>query len=87
MTLNIIFFLTTADDLSAHNSGTEVSITGQNSILTKEVHNKFYSLNILQHLEKDVCAVASWDSSIHDSLYLNKATDRKMFDFFQRKFG
>lgn len=63
--------------MSTHNSGTEVSITGQNSILSKEVHNKFYSLNILQHLEKDVCAVASWDSSIHDSVHLNKITDRK----------
>lgn len=66
-----------ADDLSTHNSGAEVSITGHNSILPKEVHNKFYCLNILQHLEKDVCAVASWDSSIHDSLHLNRVTDRK----------
>lgn len=65
-----------ADDMSTHQSGEEVTITGHNSILPKEVGNKFYSLHILQHLEKDVCAVASWDSSIHDSVHLNKITDR-----------
>lgn len=65
-----------ADDMSTHQSGEEVTITGHNSILPKEVGNKFYSLHILQHLEKDVCAVASWDSSIHDSIHLNKITDR-----------
>lgn len=37
--------------------------------------NKFYTLQINHHLEKDVCAVASWDSSIHDSVHLNKVTD------------
>lgn len=61
--------------MSTHQSGEEVTITGHNSILPKEVGNKFYSLHILQHLEKDVCAVASWDSSIHDSNHLNKITD------------
>lgn len=65
-----------ADDMSTHQSGEEVTITGHNSILPKEVGNKFYSLHILQHLEKDVCAVASWYSSIHDSIHLNKITDR-----------
>lgn len=67
----------TADDMSTHQSGEEVTVTGHNSILSKEVGNKFYSLHILQHLEKDVCAVASWDSSIHDSIHLNKITDRE----------
>lgn len=66
-----------ADDLSTHHSGEEISITGHNSILSKEIGSKFYGLHILQHLEKDVCAVSSWDSSIHDSNHLNKVTERK----------
>lgn len=28
-------------------------------------------------MHKDVSAVAAWDSSIHDSVHLNKVTDRK----------
>lgn len=66
-----------ADDLSTHPSGEEVTVTGINSILPKEDGRQFYELKILQHLEKDVCAIASWDSSIHDSQYLNKVTERK----------
>lgn len=64
-----------ADDLSAQNSSEEVSIAGINSILPKEHGNKFYTLQILQHLEKDVCAIASWDSSMHDSQALNRVTE------------
>lgn len=72
----IIFFLT-ADDLSAQNSSEDVSIAGLNSILPKEHGNKFYTLQILQHLDKDVCAISSWDSSIHDSQALNRTTEGK----------
>ncbi|XP_031336617.1 kinesin-like protein KIF13B isoform X5 [Photinus pyralis] len=75
----VLFLDLNADDLSTHQSGEEVSITGHNSILPKEIGSKFYSLHILQHLEKDVCAVASWDSSIHDSNHLNKITERKFY--------
>lgn len=50
-------------------------MAGINSILPKEHGNKFYTLQILQHLDKDVCAVASWDSSIHDSQSLNRVTE------------
>lgn len=39
------------------------------------MNTKFYTLQINHHLEKDVCAVSSWDSSIHDSIVLNKVTD------------
>ena len=52
-------------------------MTGLNSILPKEHGNKFYNLPIIRHLEKDVCAVAAWDSSIHDSIYLNRVTEGK----------
>lgn len=68
------FFLK-ADDLSTHQSGEEVSVSGLNSILPKEHGHKFYNLPIIRHLEKDVCATAPWDSSIHDSIHLNKITD------------
>ncbi|XP_067009212.2 kinesin-like protein KIF13A [Anabrus simplex] len=71
----VLFLDLNADDLSTHQSGDEVSITGVNSILPKEHGNRFYNLPIIKHEEKDVCAVAAWDSSIHDSNYLNKVTD------------
>ena len=69
-----------ADDLSTHQTGDEVSVTGLNSILPKEHGNKFYNLPIIRHLEKDVCAVAAWDSSIHDSIYLNRVTEGRILD-------
>lgn len=61
--------------MSAQNSNEEVPIAGINSILPKEHGNKFYTLQILQHLDKDVCAAASWDSSLHDSQALNRVTE------------
>ncbi|GLH14430.1 Kinesin-like protein KIF13A [Gryllus bimaculatus] len=71
----VLFLDLNADDLSTTQSGDEVTITGLNSILPKEHGNKFYNLPIIKHEEKDVCAVAAWDSSIHDSHHLNKVTD------------
>ncbi|XP_050313761.1 kinesin-like protein KIF13A isoform X2 [Anthonomus grandis grandis] len=71
----VLFLNLNADDLTTHPSGEEVTETGVNSILPKENGRQFCELKILQHLEKDVCAVASWDSSIHDSQYLNKVTE------------
>lgn len=65
--------------MSAQNSNEEVPIAGINSILPKEHGNKFYTLQILQHLEKDVCAIASWDSSLHDSQALNRVTEGKLW--------
>ncbi|XP_014475580.1 PREDICTED: kinesin-like protein KIF13A isoform X3 [Dinoponera quadriceps] len=71
----VLFLDLNADDLSTHQSGEEVSVTGLNSILPKEHGNKFYNLPIIRHLEKDVCAIAAWDSSIHDNVHLNRITD------------
>ncbi|XP_053981065.1 kinesin-like protein KIF13B isoform X8 [Hylaeus volcanicus] len=71
----VLFLDLNADDLSTHQSGEEVSVTGLNSILPKEHGNKFYNLPIIRHIEKDVCAIAAWDSSIHDNIHLNKVTD------------
>ncbi|XP_076752866.1 kinesin-like protein KIF13A isoform X2 [Xylocopa sonorina] len=71
----VLFLDLNADDLSTHQSGEEVSVTGLNSILPKEHGNKFYNLPIIRRVEKDVCAIAAWDSSIHDNIHLNKVTD------------
>ncbi|XP_055840153.1 kinesin-like protein KIF13B isoform X4 [Episyrphus balteatus] len=71
----VLFLNLNADDLSAQNTNDEFSIAGLNSILSKEHGHKFYTLQILQHLDKDVCAIASWDSSMHDSQSLNRVTD------------
>ncbi|CAG9855403.1 unnamed protein product [Phyllotreta striolata] len=71
----VLFLDLNADDLSTNPAGEEVTIAGVNSILPKENGKEFYSLRILSHLEKDVCAIAAWDSSIHDSPNLNKVTE------------
>lgn len=69
-----------ADDLSSQGQWTDMDqlpVAGLNSILSKEHGNKFYNLPIIRHLEKDVGAVAAWDSSVHDSEYLNRVTESK----------
>lgn len=71
----VLFLDLNADDLTIQNSSDEVSVSGLNSILPKEHGNKFYTLQILQHLDKDVCAICSWDSSMHDSQALNRVTE------------
>lgn len=73
--------------MSAQNSHEEVPIAGINSILPKEHGNKFYTLQILQHLEKDVCAIASWDSSLHDSQALNRVTEGKLYTTSNARFS
>lgn len=75
--LFLCFVCIAADDLSAQTSTDEVPIAGVHSILPKEHGNKFYNLQLLQHLDKDICAIASWDSSIHDSQSLNRITEGK----------
>lgn len=32
-------------------------------------------------MEKDVSAVAAWDSSVHDSVHLNRVTDSKAYKY------
>ncbi|XP_028137555.2 kinesin-like protein KIF13A isoform X1 [Diabrotica virgifera virgifera] len=71
----VLFLDLNADDLSTNPAGEGVTTAGVNSILPKEDGKEFYTLRILSHLEKDVCAVAAWDSSIHDSPNLNKVTE------------
>ncbi|XP_037945299.1 kinesin-like protein KIF13B isoform X2 [Teleopsis dalmanni] len=71
----VLFLNLNADDLSAQNMNDEFSTAGLNSILSKEHGHKFYTLQILSHLDKDVCSVASWDSSMHDNQALNRVTE------------
>ena len=57
----------------------EIPTYGQNSILPKEHGGKFFNLPIIRYLDdaEGVGAIASWDSSVHDSLCLNKVTPSK----------
>ncbi|XP_045488528.1 kinesin-like protein KIF13A isoform X8 [Pieris rapae] len=71
----VLFLDLNADDLTTHGSGEEVSIAGLRSILPKEHGSRFYELQLVHHHHKDVSAVAAWDSSIHDSQYLNRITE------------
>ncbi|XP_073985612.1 kinesin heavy chain 73 isoform X1 [Rhodnius prolixus] len=77
----VLFLDLNADDLStskwsgSENTAETIPVAGHNSILPKELGNLFYNLPIIKHCVKDVCAVAAWDSSVHDSPYLNRVTD------------
>ncbi|MCL4123707.1 UNVERIFIED_CONTAM: hypothetical protein GTU68_014270 [Idotea baltica] len=72
----VIFLDLNADDFSAQTNGGGdcLPIAGPNAIIPKENCNKFFPLQIIKCYEKDVCAVASWDSSIHDNVHLNRIT-------------
>jgi kinesin family protein 13 len=60
--------------MTTPNAKEGLQAAGINSILPKEHGAKFYNLPIVKYCEKDVCAIASWDSSIHDSVNLNRVT-------------
>ena len=51
-----------------------VPVFGHNSILPKEHGGKFFNLPLIAILDERVGAVCTWDSSIHDSLCLNRVT-------------
>ena len=52
----------------------EVPVYGTHSILPKEHGAKSFALPIVRHLTREVGAIATWDSSIHESLCLNTVT-------------
>jgi len=54
---------------------------GHDSILPKELGTKFISLPIVSQSENEVVCVCSWDSSLHDSVALNKVTDSNQCGF------
>ena len=73
----VLFLDLNADDLSTGYAETgETPVFGANSILPKEHGGKFFNLPVLRYLdgESGVGVVATWDSSIHDSLCLNRVT-------------
>lgn len=63
---------------SGYDENDETPVFGHNSILPKEHGGKFFNLPIIRYLESEVGAVATWDSSIHDSLCLNRVTPGKL---------
>ncbi|GAB1298140.1 Kinesin-like protein KIF13A [Apodemus speciosus] len=63
-----------ADDLSANEQLVGPHASGVNSILPKEHGSQFFYLPIIKHRDDEVSATASWDSSVHDSLHLNRVT-------------
>ncbi|XP_071956300.1 kinesin-like protein KIF13A isoform X3 [Antedon mediterranea] len=72
----VLFLDLNTDDMGAYDSMETFCAAAFNSILPKEHGAKMISLPIVKYNEKDVCAIASWDSSIHDSAYLNRVTSQ-----------
>ncbi|XP_059167567.1 kinesin-like protein KIF13A isoform X3 [Physella acuta] len=72
----VLFLDLNADDMSAPNAKEGLQAVGINSILPKEHSTDYVQLPIIKsYTEKDnVCAFASWDSSLHDSVHLNRIT-------------
>uniref|UniRef100_A0A8C4GT65 Kinesin family member 13A n=1 Tax=Dicentrarchus labrax TaxID=13489 RepID=A0A8C4GT65_DICLA len=61
-------------DLNVNEQLTGPHAAGVNSILPKEHGSQFFYLPIIRHSDDEVSAVCSWDSSIHDSVHLNRIT-------------
>ncbi|EDL41031.1 kinesin family member 13A, isoform CRA_b, partial [Mus musculus] len=70
----VLFLDLNADDLSANEQLVGPHASGVNSILPKEHGSQFFYLPIIKHSDDEVSATASWDSSVHDSLHLNRVT-------------
>ena len=72
----VLFLDLNADDLSTGHSDydSQAPVYGHNSILPKELAGKFFNLSIIGLVDDGIGAIASWDSSIHDSVYLNRIT-------------
>ncbi|XP_033496289.2 kinesin-like protein KIF13A isoform X2 [Epinephelus lanceolatus] len=70
----VLFLDLNADNLTVNEQLTGPHAAGVNSILPKEHGSQFFYLPIIRHSDEEVCAVCSWDSSIHDSVHLNRIT-------------
>ncbi|ESO83151.1 hypothetical protein LOTGIDRAFT_133948, partial [Lottia gigantea] len=72
----VLFLDLNADDMSTPNTKEGLQAAGVNSILPKEHGSQLINLPITKSFpeKENVCAVASWDSSIHDSQHLNRVT-------------
>uniref|UniRef100_A0A8C5EQ94 Kinesin family member 13A n=1 Tax=Gouania willdenowi TaxID=441366 RepID=A0A8C5EQ94_GOUWI len=63
-----------SDNLTANEQLTGPHAAGVNSILPKEHGSQFFYLPMIRQSDEKVLAVCSWDSSIHDSVHLNRVT-------------
>ncbi|KAM4569060.1 kinesin-like protein KIF13A isoform 4-T4 [Fundulus diaphanus] len=70
----VLFLDLNADNLTVNEQLTGPHTAGLNSILPKEHGSQFFYLPIIRHSHEEVSAVCSWDSSIHDSVHLNRVT-------------
>ncbi|XP_029446583.1 kinesin-like protein KIF13A isoform X3 [Rhinatrema bivittatum] len=70
----VLFLDLNADDLSANEQLTGPHASGTNSILPKEHGSQFFYLPIIKHSDDEVLAIASWDSTVHESVHLNRVT-------------
>ncbi|XP_074843707.1 kinesin-like protein KIF13A isoform X5 [Carettochelys insculpta] len=70
----VLFLDLNADDLSASEQLVGPHASGVNSILPKEHGSQFFYLPIIKHSDDEVSATASWDSSVHESVHLNRVT-------------
>ncbi|KAG7242099.1 hypothetical protein INR49_024145 [Caranx melampygus] len=70
----VLFLDLNADNLTVNEQLTGPHAAGVNSILPKEHGSQFFYLPIIRHSSEEVSAVCSWDSSIHDSVHLNRVT-------------
>nr|XP_019948942.1 PREDICTED: kinesin-like protein KIF13A isoform X5 [Paralichthys olivaceus] len=70
----VLFLDLNADNLTVNEQLTGPHAAGVNSILPKEHGSQFFYLPIIRHSDEEVLAMCSWDSSIHDSVHLNRVT-------------
>ncbi|XP_017282022.1 kinesin-like protein KIF13A isoform X3 [Kryptolebias marmoratus] len=70
----VLFLDLNADNLTVNEQLTGPHTAGINSILPKEHGSQFFYLPIIRHSDEEVLAACSWDSSIHDSVHLNRVT-------------
>ncbi|XP_069552233.1 kinesin-like protein KIF13A isoform X4 [Brachyistius frenatus] len=70
----VLYLDLNADNLTVNEQLTSPHAAGVNSILPKEHGSQFFYLPIIRHSDEEVSAVCSWDSSIHDSVHLNRVT-------------
>ncbi|XP_039972856.1 kinesin-like protein KIF13A isoform X4 [Xiphias gladius] len=70
----VLYLDLNADNLTVNEQLTGPHAAGVNSILPKEHGSQFFYLPIIRHSDEEVSAVCSWDSSIHDSVHLNRVT-------------
>uniref|UniRef100_A0A2D4NPL5 Kinesin-like domain-containing protein n=1 Tax=Micrurus surinamensis TaxID=129470 RepID=A0A2D4NPL5_MICSU len=72
--ISVLFLDLNADDLSANEQLIGPHASGVNSILPKEHGSQFFYLPIIKHSKDEISATAAWDSSVHDSVHLNRVT-------------